>query len=94
MAKYSHIVFMQDDEGSEVVDRLTRCTDGFTVYGPTAETIAEAIEYLSQWDYGDDYDVRDEPSAGTSDDTVREGEYLLTWNTGLGYVGLERVITE
>lgn len=80
MTQYSHIVFMQDSEGHDVIDRMD------------TESPEEIVDYLAQWDYGDDYDVRDTPSAGEWDDTMVVGEYLLTWNSRLGYVGLERII--
>lgn len=78
--RYSNIVFMQGEEGYEVVDRIA--SDG----------IAEAVAYLSQWDSGDDYDVRDESCAGPYDDRAEHGGYLLTWNVSLGYAGLERIV--
>jgi len=87
--KYVDIVFMQGDEGREVVDRLCN-VEGILAHGATAESIAEAIEYLSQWDYGDDDNVRDDTGAGTNDTTVEDDTYVLSWNLGLGYVGLLR----
>ena len=82
--RYSNIVFMQGDEGYEMVDRITS--------GPRHQCVAEAVTYLSQWDTGDDYDVRDESCAGPYDERAEHGGYLLTWNASLGYVGLERIV--
>lgn len=94
MTKYANIVFMQDEEGREVVDKLCHVDGGVVAYGPTDQSITEAIAYLAQWDYGteSEHDIREDIGAGTHDTTVEEGEYVLTWNLGLGYVGLMRKV--
>lgn len=93
MTGYANIVFMQDDEGREVVDSLCN-VEGVVAHGATAESIMKTIEYLSQWDYGDEseYDIREEIGAGTNDTVVEYDEYVLTYNLGLGYVGLMRKV--
>lgn len=91
--RYSEIVFMQDDEGREVVDRLAN-VDGVVAYGPTEESIEATVEYLAQWDYADDYDVRDTLSAGAHDIVIEHNGYVLSFNVGLGYVGLARIIAD
>jgi len=92
MARFVNIVFMQGEEADEVLDKLERrdaeCSILF--HGATEESIGEAFEYLRQWDYGDDDDIRDELGAGTHDKIEREDGYVLTWNLGLSYVGLMR----
>lgn len=90
---YVDIVFMQGDEGCEVVDRLCR-VEGVVAHGATDATIADAIEYLSQWDYGDDDNVRADLGAGSRDEIVERDGYVLTWNLGLGYVGLSRRVED
>lgn len=52
------------------------------------------LEYLKQWDYGKDseYDLSDTILAGTKDTVKYYGEYVLSYNTALDYVGLERKI--
>lgn len=87
------IVFLQDDEGREVVDALTH-TDGVTVHGVTAASIAATVEYLAQWDYGEYHDLGATTRAGAHDDRSQQDHYLLTWNTGLGYVGLEVMLDD
>ena len=79
MATYQSIVFIQGDEANEPLDILDR--DG----------TAAAVEYLKQWDYGDSPEPQKSSSAGTSDWQERHGDYLLTWNARVGYIGLERV---
>lgn len=58
----------------------------------------EVIEYLTQWDFGDETDAAhtmDEWSAGSSDDVYVSdnpalSDYVLTYNLRLGYYGLVR----
>jgi N6-adenosine-specific RNA methylase IME4 len=91
--RYANIVFMQGEEGHEVVDKLCN-VEGVVAHGATAESITETIEYLSQWDFGteSEHDIRDSIGAGTHDTVVEEGEYVLTYNLGHGYVGLMRKV--
>lgn len=90
MPKYENIVFMQGDDADEPLRLLYDKHDDSVVWGwPDKKT--EAIAYLAQWDNGDPGEVRDTSSAGSSDYQHTEGEYLLTWNLGLGYIGLERI---
>lgn len=90
-ARYVSIVFMDGDEGREVVDALTN-TEGVLVHGPTERTLAEAVEHLSQWDNGEDEESKTtaEPAWGPHDHIAYVGGYILAWNTGLGYVSLNR----
>lgn len=86
MKKYAHIIFTHDYQDEEV-DRLMNKEYDF-------EALAR---HLSQWDTGEYNEIRDVPGAGTSDDceeyTIEgAGTYLLSWNIGLGYVGLEAII--
>jgi hypothetical protein len=78
---YQSIVFAQGDDASEPLDILDR--DG----------VAAAVAYLAQWDYGDENGSPEltESGAGQSDRQERHGDYLLTWNSRRGYIGLERV---
>lgn len=82
--KYCNIVFLQGSEAEEPL----------RIYDE--EGVEDAIKYLSQWDYGTEmeYDLKDEIGAGTSDKTFRKGNYILTVNTRLGYIGLERAVVE
>lgn len=82
MPKYQRIVFMQGEEADEALAILDE-------HGEDA-----AVEHLSQWDYGDGGgEIMDEPASGDSDD-VHETEdgYRLSYNTRLGYIGLESII--
>lgn len=75
------IVFMQGSDADEPLRILDES-------GPEA-----AIDYLAEWDNGDGGDMADEPSAGSADDVYQsDNGYILSWNTGLGYIGLERLV--
>ena len=82
MKTYYHIIFtdLDQDWGLEQF-----------FYGDMTEE--QLIEYLSKWDFGEEseHTPQTEPSHGTADDIYDDGAgYLLSWNTGLGYVGLDR----
>lgn len=62
-------------------------------HGPTSESIDASFAYLSQWDYGDPTEETTEPSSGSRDDTWEQDGYRLSAHLGMGYIGLERVIT-
>lgn len=79
--KYANIVFMQGSEADEPLDILNND-------GPEA-----LLAYLQQWDYGEYYDVSDEPSAGSGDRTIEMGEYIISYNSRIGYIGLEKIIS-
>lgn len=91
--RYSEIVFMQGDEAEQVLTKLAHI-EGVVIHGATEESIAEAVEYLSQWDHGEDHRVTDTLGAGTHDDVAEHNGYVITWNVGLTYVGLSRIIDE
>jgi len=78
---YANIVFMQSSQDTAEPLRILE------EQGEHA-----ALEYLKQWDYGDSYEENNEPCAGTDDTIYREGPYIMSYNTRLEYIGLERVI--
>lgn len=93
---YERIIFMQGDDANEPLDILYSRENGhsFPYYlGATDESIKAAFAYLGQWDNGDPGEESDTPSAGTADDTWTQDGYILSANLGLGYIGLERVVT-
>lgn len=78
--RYQRIVFMQGEEADEPLAILDN--DGTEA----------AVEFLAQWDMepGEEFN---EPASGDSDDVYETDDGLrLSWNTRLGYIGLERVI--
>jgi len=82
MEQYHQIIFLQDYEDPTV--------DKFFEDDMTEE---QMIDYLADWDYGSEmeHSPSETPSRGGADDWCRIEDYVLTWNRGLGYVGLERV---
>lgn len=85
------IIFLQGEEGREITDKLYD-VEGVVARGATEESIAAAVEYLTQWDYGEYHNVTEEAQHGTQDDVWELGKYTLTANLGLGYVGLSKTI--
>jgi len=79
---WERIVFMQGEEASDVLGMLD------------TEGIDSVLDYLAQWDNGDGGDIHAEPASGSSDDVYEEDGYRLTWNNGLGYIGLEREVSK
>ncbi len=51
------------------------------------------IDYLAQWDMGEGEFTKGKPW-GSSDRLYRHGDYILTWNRGLSYISLNRIIRE
>jgi hypothetical protein len=87
------IVFMQDEEASEVLDTLGNI-DGVCIFGHTEESVAATVEYLSHWDSGDSREFQPiEDTVGT-EKRVEHGDYVLTWNYTPSYVALDRKVTE
>lgn len=72
------VVFMQGEEYSDIADM----------------GLDEMVDYLSQWDYGDETDAahthEHEHLWGSADAVTVVGEYVLSQNHRLGYVGLSR----
>ena len=85
------IIFLHGEEGREIADKLYD-VEGVVARGATKESIAAAVEYLTQWDYGEYHDVTEDAQHGTQDDVWELGKYTLTANLGLGYVGLSKTI--
>lgn len=73
---YRSIVFAQ---GDDAVEPLRILEDG-----PDA-----AIEYLAQWE-SEPRAFSEKSFAGSRDSVYRKGNLVLSWNTRLGYIGLER----
>jgi hypothetical protein len=77
---YQRVVFMQGEEAEEPLRILDE------------GGVGAALDHLCEWwDGSEDGETSDTPASGTEDDVHRAGEWRLTWNTSLGYIGLERV---
>lgn len=87
-SRWISVVFLQGEEGDAVLEMIDHA-------GPGA-----AIEYLQQWDFGDETTeaalengyVYDAIPAGSTDRTIHDdrGRYALTYSAQFGYVSLLR----
>ena len=76
---YQNIVFMQGDEAIPVLDMIENQSE------------QDALEHLLQWDYGDGLEEENQPW-GESDKLFLHHDLVLSWNTGIPYVSLTRII--
>jgi hypothetical protein len=92
--KWTTIVFMQGEDADEVLDKMLRFDGHVTYQGATQESVNEALEYLKQWDYGDEseHTITDKPEWGSLDTLIEEGEYVIAYNIHFGYVSLSRKV--
>jgi len=87
-SRWISVAFLQGEEADAVLEMIDRA-------GPVA-----AIEYLQQWDFGDETTeaalengyVYDAIPAGSTDRTTHDdrGRYALTYSAQFGYVSLLR----
>ena len=77
--RYTDIVFMDGEEGARILDIINE-------KGEIA-----AVEYLTQWDYGEAGETRTELGAGSHDTRFDHDGYALTYNQDLGYAALARI---
>lgn len=78
MARYERVVFAQGDDADEPLGILD--SDGEDA----------AIEYLAEWHNPGEHETGDDLSHGSADDNFESDDgYILSWNTGLGYIGLD-----
>ncbi|MHA6750836.1 hypothetical protein ACX31A_08025 [Dermacoccus nishinomiyaensis] len=89
-SRWVSVVFLQGEDAEPVLDVIDR-------QGPDA-----GIAYLSGWDMGEEtmndamengY-VYNQPPAGMNDKVAEQGEYALTYNPAMTYVGLTRRLTD
>jgi hypothetical protein len=80
MTVYRQIVYQQGQDADETMQILDE-------HGKKA-----AFEHLLQWDNGQEDDVRSTTSAGSNDYSYKHGNYIMSYNLGLPYIGLEEVI--
>lgn len=82
--RYERIIFAEGNDADEPLSILDTLGEN------------ETIRHLAQWDSGDPQELHAEPSSGEADQVYQTeilgAYYRLNWNTGLHYIGLERVI--
>jgi len=75
--RYENIMFAQGDDANEPLAILNN-------QGEDA-----ALEYLTQWHYPGEHDGSNELGHGTSDKVYKKDGYIMSWNSRLGYIGLQ-----
>lgn len=79
--KYYEIVFMQGEDAEEPLKILDDKGE------------SEVIDYLADWDYGTEMEHTPVSKPwGPDDDTYEKDDYILSYNTKLGYIGLVRKV--
>lgn len=87
LPRYATVVFIQDYE-NETIDKLLH---ELRIVSSMDDAEHTAIEYLKQWDNGEYYEyynISNEQPWGASDTVHKENEYILSYNTMLGYMAL------
>jgi hypothetical protein len=75
--KYEDVVFLQGDEAYQPLEILdTKGKDA-------------AMEYLKQWHNPGQHQGSQELGNGTEDQTYEKDGYIMSWNSRLGYIGLQ-----
>jgi len=75
--KYEDIIFLQESNADEALDILERD-------GPEG-----ALDYLTQWHFPGEHDVREGLGAGADDYTHENDGYVMNWNLRIPYIGLK-----
>jgi len=78
---FQEIVFLQAYEAYEVLDILDK--DGEE----------KALKYLIQWDHGEGEYIKN-TGIGKDDTIYKKGNYIMSYNIRLGYIGLISKIEE
>ena len=75
--RYEDVVFLQGDEAYQPLEILdTKGQDA-------------AMEYLKQWHSPGEHQGSQELGHGSDDQTYEKDGYIMTWNTRIGYIGLQ-----
>ena len=92
--KWVSIVYDQGEMADEVLKKMLRHDGQVTYQGVTQESIDEALDYLKEWDYGEEseHTTYEGISWGSSDATEEVGEYVIAYNLHFGYVSLNRKV--
>jgi len=91
--QYVEIIFLQQqDSFDDFTDQETKET-GVDAFFNASED--EMMDYLMQWEHGDNGETRKEKPWGSSDSHFEkkfgDDVYIMSYNSGLGYAGLVRV---
>lgn len=97
MAQYTDIVFLKGDDYDAMISELfPDLPEDWSPSGSIRSEPERVMSYLSQWDYAEVGEVRDDPGNGSADDVYEfpEEGYVMGVNTGLGYASLARRLEE
>lgn len=83
--KYKDIAFAYEWEDESIDNLLSRLGEN------DGKAITDAIDYLRQWENTDN-ELLDNVPYGTSDYTEQIGPYILSYNLGLGYIALCKIV--
>lgn len=86
--KWVTIIFIQGEEADPLLHTLLRFDGVVTYQGATEESVAEVLAELQQWEDGEWFDVYDHEPWGPADGTFEEGDYVIAYNSHVGYISL------
>lgn len=75
--KYEDVVFLQGDEAEQPLQILHD------------EGQDAAMEYLKSWHMAGEHMGNDQLSHGAGDQTYEKDGYIMSWNSHIGYIGLQ-----
>lgn len=84
---YANIVFMKGDDADEAF-----AAAGYDGNDSSSIDPAALLNYLSQWDYGDESEC--DTYRGPVSGDYEDGDYVLSYSWAYGTCGLERKVTE
>lgn len=75
---------------------LSDCDDNYNIIEKLIKQgeFDEALAELTKWDYGDDGICTDQFPAGLMDNVYQKNDYVMVYNTALGYVILYRKVNK
>lgn len=74
--RYENVVFMQGDDALDALNILDQRGEEM------------ALKHLKQWHYPGKHMKQDQPGYGEADQIYNSGPYIMSYNTGMGYIGL------
>ena len=85
---WATIIFIQGEEASMLLHTLLRFDGVVTYQGATEESVAEVLAELQRYEDGEWFDVYTEKPWGPADGTFEEGDYVIAYNSHVGYISL------
>lgn len=87
MAKYAMINFLHDYQDETLAAIMRDMSD---ITSPINEV--DLFNYLVQWDYGEYSSIMEREPWGKADKVYFHNGYVLYYNYGLGYAGLDKIM--